>query len=279
MLAKTDEHSLCDRSAGINPFMLYDGHGSRFDEPFLEYTLESDRPWKCCIGMYYGNSLWHLGDIPEQNGTFNIESKKAKADTVWCKIRSGLPATLERSDIVRIVNIVWHKSFARFNTNLKSISERGWVSLKYVLLDHPELQERKDRVESIKDIYKKQVMDGVEITDLNSLNTDKGSMGLTIEMFLYNALQEKALGKLTAAEKKEKRRQAGIPRKDGGARLYAGLMIITDVYAIGHYCLAWFRHTRLEKEQKAMEKQMEGRLEQLKLKAKVDAPKPSSETV
>jgi hypothetical protein len=44
-------------------------------------------------------------------------------------------------------------------------------------------------------------MDGVEITDLTSLNTDKGSMVLTMDMFLDNVLQEKALSKLTAAEK------------------------------------------------------------------------------
>jgi hypothetical protein len=42
IIAKIDEHSLFDRSAGINHFLLYDGHGSRFEEPFLEYTLESD---------------------------------------------------------------------------------------------------------------------------------------------------------------------------------------------------------------------------------------------
>jgi hypothetical protein len=35
MLAKMDEHSLFDRSAGINPFRLCDGHGSRFEESFL----------------------------------------------------------------------------------------------------------------------------------------------------------------------------------------------------------------------------------------------------
>jgi hypothetical protein len=52
-------------------------------------------------------------------------------------------------------------------------------------------------------------MDGVEITDLTSLNTDKGSMGLTMDAFLDNALQDKALGKLTAAEKKEKREYRG----------------------------------------------------------------------
>jgi hypothetical protein len=271
MLAKMDEHSLFDRSTGINPFLLCDGHGSRFEEPFLEYTLESNTPWTCCIGVPYGTSVWQLGDSPEQNGTFKIESKKAKADTVRCKIRAGLPAALERSDIVRIVNIAWQKSFARVDTNLKAIAERGWGPLNYVLLDHPELQETKDRVESINDIYKKQVMDGVDITDLTSLNTDKGSMGLTMDMFLDNALQEKAFGKLTAAEKKEKRRQAGMLRKDGGARLSAGLMVITDGYAIGPDCLVWARRTRLEKEQKARERQIAGQLERLKLKTKVDA--------
>jgi hypothetical protein len=82
MLAKMDEHSLFDRSAGINPFLLCDGHGSWFEEPFLEYTLESDMPWTCCIGLPYGTSVWQVGDSPEKNGTFKIESRKAKADTV-----------------------------------------------------------------------------------------------------------------------------------------------------------------------------------------------------
>jgi hypothetical protein len=130
----------------------------------------------------------------------------------------------------------------------------GAPPLNYVLLDHPELQETNDRVQSINDIYKKQLMDGVVITDVTLLNTDKGSMGLTMDMFLDNALQERAIGKFTAAEKKKKRRQAGMLRKDGGARLSAGLMVITDGYAIGPDCFAWARHTQLDKERKAREK-------------------------
>jgi hypothetical protein len=215
--------------------------------------------------------VWQLGDSAEQNGTFKIESKKSKADTVRCNIRAGLPATLKRSDIVRIVNVAWQKSFARVDTNLKAIAERGWPPLNYVLLDHPELQEMNDRVQSINDIYEKQVMDGVAITDLTLINTEKGSMGLTMYMFLDNSLQEKALGKLTAAEKKEKRRQAGMLRKDGGARVSAGLMVITYGYDIGPDCLSWARRTRLDKERKAREKERAGRLERVKLKEKVDA--------
>jgi hypothetical protein len=154
---------------------------------------------------------------------------------------------------------------------LKAIAERWWGPLNYVILDQPEMQETRDRVESIHNIYKKQVMDGVEITDLTLLNADKGYIGLTMDMFIDSALQEKALGKLSAAEKKEKRRQAGMLRKDGGARLSAGLMVITDGYAIGPDCLVWARHNRLDKEQKARDKKIAGQLERLKLKAKVDA--------
>jgi hypothetical protein len=144
-------------------------------------------------------------------------------------------------------------------------------ALNYVLLYHPELQETKDRGESINDIYKKQVIDGIEITDLTSLNTDKRSMGLTMDMFIDNTLKDKALGKLTAAKKKEKRCQAGMLRKDGGARFSDGLMVITDGYAIGPNFLAWARRNRLDKDQKKRDKQMAGQLERLKVKAKVDA--------
>jgi hypothetical protein len=52
-------------------------------------------------------SVWQVVDSVEQNGTFKIDSKKAKADTVTAKIRAGLPVTLERSDIVKIDNVAW----------------------------------------------------------------------------------------------------------------------------------------------------------------------------
>jgi hypothetical protein len=62
------------------------------------------------------------------------------------KILAGLPGTLEKSDIVRIVNFAWQKLCSRVGTNKRSIAARGWGPLNYILLDHPELQETKDRV-------------------------------------------------------------------------------------------------------------------------------------
>jgi hypothetical protein len=111
MLKKMDDPMLFDRSGGIKPCPLCDGHCSRFKEPFLEYTHEYDTPWGCCIGVPYGTSLWKLGDSQEQNGTFKMECKKSKAETARAKVRAGLPATLERSDIVRIVHVAWKPFF------------------------------------------------------------------------------------------------------------------------------------------------------------------------
>jgi hypothetical protein len=158
---------------------------------------------------------------------------------VTAKIRSGLPTTLERSDIFRIVHVAWMKSFARVDTNKRAIAARGWGPIDYIMLDHPELQETKERVRSIKEIYEQQVKDGVEIADLASLNTDRGAMGLTIDMFLDHKVNENALGQLPVATKKEKRRQTVLARKDGGARFLFGLQFITDGYVIGPECLAW----------------------------------------
>jgi hypothetical protein len=119
MLSNMDDLDLFDRSDSVNPFLLCDGHGSRFEEPFIGYILEGNRPWACCIGVPYGTFMWKVGDSTEQNGTFKIESKKVKAETVTSKIRAGLPPTLERTDIVRIVNVAWQSSFVRESVHVK----------------------------------------------------------------------------------------------------------------------------------------------------------------
>jgi hypothetical protein len=58
-------------------------------------------------------------------------------------------------------------------------------------------------VQSINEIYAKQVRyGGVAIVDLTLLNTEKGAMGMCMEMFLDHKVQENALGKLSATEKR-----------------------------------------------------------------------------
>jgi hypothetical protein len=93
------------------------------------------------------------------------------------------------------------KSFAHIETNKKAIAVHGWGPLNYIRLDHPELQETKDRVRSINEIYEKQVRDDVKITDRVTLNTQECSMGLCMAKFLDHKVQEWVLGQMTADEK------------------------------------------------------------------------------
>jgi hypothetical protein len=95
-------------------------------------------------------------------------------------------------------------------------------------------------------------------------------MGLCMDMFLDHKIQENALGELSASEKKERHRQAGLAKKAGGARISAGLVAVTDGYVIGPECLVWACRTRLENEVKATAKERPARLERIMLKDKVD---------
>jgi hypothetical protein len=52
-------------------------------------------------------------------------------------------------------------------------------------------------------------------------------MGLCMDMFLDHTVKETALWKMNPAKKKEKRRQTGQMKKDRGAGLSAGIMVIT----------------------------------------------------
>jgi hypothetical protein len=67
MLAAIDELQVFDRQeASLNPFLLLEGHGSRFELDFLHYINEDETKWECCIGLPYGTSYWQVGDSSEQ---------------------------------------------------------------------------------------------------------------------------------------------------------------------------------------------------------------------
>jgi len=53
-----------DRENGVKPLMLVDGHGSRFELPFLRYISNDTHEWTVVIGVPYGIALWQVGDPP-----------------------------------------------------------------------------------------------------------------------------------------------------------------------------------------------------------------------
>jgi hypothetical protein len=75
MLKRMDVSECFDRSDGIDPFLLIDGHGSRFKLPFVEY-IHGDYGSNVWIRVPYDTSLWQVGDRKQQNGQYKNNSKE-----------------------------------------------------------------------------------------------------------------------------------------------------------------------------------------------------------
>ena len=89
-LAELDTRNVMPRVPGVIPFLLLDGHDSRFDLPFLKYILAENYEWCVCIGVPYGTSYWQLGDSSEKNGNYKIYLGVAKRKLVTSKADMGL---------------------------------------------------------------------------------------------------------------------------------------------------------------------------------------------
>ena len=118
-----------ERAQGKKPFLLLDGHGSRFGIPFLKYINDknSGHEWVCCIGVPYGTSLWQVGDSTEQNGCYKMACTQFKRGLMKKKEEKMMTKpTIYPYEIMLIVNFAWSKSFANKDGNLNAICERGW---------------------------------------------------------------------------------------------------------------------------------------------------------
>ena len=130
-----DKLKIFDRSKGILPFFLLDGHGSRFELPFLEYINDTSHKWCVCIGVPYGTSIWQVGDSQEQNGAFKTELVRFKRNLMEKRQTQNVAvASIEPTDIIPMINYAWDRSFANIAGNKKAILERGWFPFNRNLL-------------------------------------------------------------------------------------------------------------------------------------------------
>jgi hypothetical protein len=138
-LRQMDALNLFPREFGKKPFLLLDGHDSRFDLQSLRYIRDAAHPWCVCIGLPYGTHLWQVGDSPAQNGNFkNFEQRFNDILLREKKIRR-MGMVLKPTDIVPIVNYAWNRSFKIVRNNKKALKQRGWFPLNQALLVSPEV--------------------------------------------------------------------------------------------------------------------------------------------
>ena len=134
-LAYLDSFCLFNRSGGRMPFLLLDGHHSRFEIPFLRYIHSPGHKWKVCIGVPYATHWWQVADASQVNGNYKQETTKAKRAVFAAKRGKGLSKT----DIIPIVNRAWPRSFGSVPDAKKAIAARGWNPLNYALLKNEHL--------------------------------------------------------------------------------------------------------------------------------------------
>ncbi len=124
---------------GPIPMLIVDGHQSRLDPTFVSYINDPAHEWRVCLGVPYATVLWQVGDASEQNGKFKIEWTKVKEWMMVYKSINCLPCTIGPTDIIPLINRVFHKSYGSIHSNLKALADRGWNPLNRKLLEHNEL--------------------------------------------------------------------------------------------------------------------------------------------
>ena len=117
-LATLDHYEVFPRNNDKKPFLLLDGHGSRFELPFLQYVTDKQHPWMVCQGVPYGTSLWQVADSSEQNGSFKAASSHIKMEILKKRLDMMMDnPCIMPTDIIPIVNYAWGQSFAKVKTN------------------------------------------------------------------------------------------------------------------------------------------------------------------
>lgn len=137
-LAHIDSFNVFDRANGKKPFLLLDGHGSRFGLPFLRYIHDKRHPWVVHLGVPYATHWWQVADSSQVNGSYKMAATEKKRKIYEWKHPRG--QTLNKTDIVPIVNYAFARSFGLVDRCKRAIASRGWNPLNYALLCNEDLK-------------------------------------------------------------------------------------------------------------------------------------------
>ena len=255
MLKYLDELEVFDRSTGLNPFLILDGHGSRFEVEFLEYINTCETKWKVNIGLPYGTSYWQVGDSTEQNGCFNMALTKAKQKLVTAKNDNGLPFEINKTDVVKLVKEAWSVSFARVETNQKAVLERGWgpKALNCNVLCHPEISSSKPKGDD--DEGEKKGLTSALLP--SELNLTDGLSGTLIERIVLQSNKETRATGTSLAEMMAKRQAtARNTLENHEKRCSAGLIAGAGMFKLNEEILGFAKKAKEAQDAKLREKQL-----------------------
>jgi hypothetical protein len=236
ILRHVDSYVHFDRSE-CSPFLLIDGHQSRFGLDFLRYIREPEHQWTVCLGVPYATHLWQVGDSSEQNGSFKMALKEAKRKILEHKFQFRLPLKILKTDVVPLVHQAFLKSFARKETNVKAASDRGWRYLNYRLLANPLIAERPKESTSVIAAVEKAQMNNIHPLSLEDLNTEDGTARASLDRLIEAEIRKRARkdGIEKSAETDEDRAKAimeGHKKLTSGTMFRAGYSNLEQAYDV-----------------------------------------------
>ena len=284
MLSTIDGLGVFDRSDGVPPFLLLDGHGSRFDLTFLEYINNPTTKWNVCIGVPYGTSYWQVGDSTEQNGCFKMALTRHKRNLLKKKEKRRAAFAIEKEDVVDLVARAWDDSFARINSNQKAIAERGWTPLNYNCLLHPEIvatstrssQQQKDVDEDDdNNCSTQQILESTTVSDVavrpGDLNLCDGMAGTLVDSIVEVRMRDDARNGINQEESQLRRMQTARDVMNSKNRVTAGLLSASGNFNLGPEVLALLRAKRREQQEQQSEREEKKLRDYLALRDRVQA--------
>jgi hypothetical protein len=170
-----------DRKKGLRPYVILDGHQSRFDVEFLSYMNSPEHRWSVVIGVPYGTALWQVGDSRQQNGMFKVFLVKRKEYIMRLRERLSLQLEILPTDIIPLIIYAWNHSFLKTTTNIQAIQERGWFPLNRALLLHPLLRAtmtNEEKEEEKKSGLVSSIDERIDIADIDSHNLPSNSTSI-----------------------------------------------------------------------------------------------------
>ena len=91
---------------------------------FLKYITDYTTEWRVCLGVPAGTAYWQVCDSKKKNDSFNIVMIDTKYKLLDLKRSHCLKETIDKSELMLLLNILWNKSFNRIDRNEKAITDR-----------------------------------------------------------------------------------------------------------------------------------------------------------
>ena len=231
MLKHIDTHAKFDRTQGKKPFLLLDGHQSRFDIPFLDYVHDPEHEWVCCLGVPYGTHLWQVADSSQLNGNFKVCLTKNKKK--FFEIKRALNKNFDQQDIIPLINHSFHQSYGNTAGARKAMLEHGWAPLNYALLEHEQI--KKTKVSFGTDLEKNLVtLQGPtpNTLDLSTINMAEGSLLASASdlLLMERSKQQGYLEKMNKRKREIASKKTSIEKLQAIGRLTSGTMAAGGMY-------------------------------------------------